>query len=476
MTLALTRADIMIALFPVFQVLWIGAFGACVGSLLNVLVYRLPLGLDVVTPSSRCPNCETRLTWRENIPIFGWLALRGRCRFCRVSISSEYPIVEAFTAFLWALVFVVLYAERNRFFGVPVGTLGPSWGDAGFRLTWPTFVLVVSLFSCLIAVTLIDARTFHIPMALVVVPVVLALLLHPLHAFWVQYRYPWGRIPSLARGWDWTIATPGPHAWRWVGASLGAALGLTISNVLLATGRIGRSFSDYDAWLKSLPTTPPESSLPSEPMTALPTPDPGAPGLSDAPTIPQTPAPTPADSPELWTQYPHARREMIREVIFLAPAIGLGLIGAWAAWKFAGPWTPDPVDFHLRPALDVPLWLAVLSGVLMGYLIGGGLVWGMRILGSLAFGKEALGLGDVHLMAAVGACLGWIDSTLAFFAAAFVGVLWAVLSKFSSGAFQRHMPFGPYLAIGTVLVWFAKPGIERLLGMLAHARGPIPLP
>ena len=51
--------------------LFVTAVGACIGSLINVLVYRIPLGLDVVRPTSRCPQCDHKLTWRENIPIFG---------------------------------------------------------------------------------------------------------------------------------------------------------------------------------------------------------------------------------------------------------------------------------------------------------------------------------------------------------------------------------------------------------------------
>jgi leader peptidase (prepilin peptidase)/N-methyltransferase len=102
----------------------------------------------------------------------------------------------------------------------------------------------------------------------------------------------------------------------------------------------------------------------------------------------------------------------------------------------------------------------------MGYLIGGGIVWLWRILGTLMVGREALGLGDVHMMAAVGACLGWPHSILGFFAAAFVGVFWTILGKLMTGTLQRQMPFGPYLAIGTVLVWFCQPGVERLLGMI----------
>ncbi|CAG0948539.1 Prepilin peptidase PppA [Phycisphaerales bacterium] len=452
MTLALTRADLLIALFPIVQVLWVAAFGACVGSLLNVLVYRLPLGLDVVTPSSRCPNCETKLTWRENIPIFGWLMLRGRCRFCRSPISAEYPIVEAFTAVLWAAVFVVLYADQGRFLGIPVGRLGPDWGQGQFTWTWPSLVVVLALFSCLIAVTLIDARTFHIPLSLLIVPVVIALAAHPLHALWVHIKIPSGRLPRVAAGWEWTIATPGPHGWRWIGAAIGGTVGLVISNLLLWKGLIKRSFADYDDWLKTLPATA---------TTAQPH------STADA---------APADSPEMWTQYPHARREMFRELIFLAPAIGLAMVGTWAAFAYAGPWKPNPVTISTDPTKIAPLWLSVLSGVLLGYLIGGGVVWAMRIAGSLAFGKEALGLGDVHLMAAVGACLGWIDSTLAFFGAAFVGVAWAILGRLFSGVFRRHMPFGPYLAIATVLVWFSKPGIAHLLTLLSKARPPLALP
>jgi len=116
----------------------------------------------------------------------------------------------------------------------------------------------------------------------------------------------------------------------------------------------------------------------------------------------------------------------------------------------------------------------VLTGVLMGYLIGGGVVWAVRILGSLAFGKEAMGLGDVHLMAAVGACLGWVDSTLAFFGAAFVGLFWFVLGSVFSGTFKRTMPYGPYLAISTVLVLLCKPLIEAGLSALTGQRIDLP--
>src|SRR5262245_35705876 len=99
------------------KVLWgafVFAFGACVGSLINVIAYRLPLGLNIVTPPSRCPKCDTRLTWRENIPIFGWIFLGGKCRFCKSRISAEYPIVEAIVAFLFLLFYAAWYFLPNH--------------------------------------------------------------------------------------------------------------------------------------------------------------------------------------------------------------------------------------------------------------------------------------------------------------------------------------------------------------------------
>ena len=81
-----------------------GVFGACIGSFLNVVIYRLPLGQSIVSPPSRCPNCGYRLQWYDNIPIAGWLLLGGRCRECRSRISIQYPIVELITAVLFVLV------------------------------------------------------------------------------------------------------------------------------------------------------------------------------------------------------------------------------------------------------------------------------------------------------------------------------------------------------------------------------------
>jgi uncharacterized protein YqeY len=78
------------------------AFGACAGSFLNVLVWRLPTGQSVVVPPSRCPLCGHRLAWHENIPVLGWIRLRGRCSACRARISPQYPLIEFFVGVLFA--------------------------------------------------------------------------------------------------------------------------------------------------------------------------------------------------------------------------------------------------------------------------------------------------------------------------------------------------------------------------------------
>jgi leader peptidase (prepilin peptidase)/N-methyltransferase len=86
----------------VFVIFGFALFGACFGSFLNVCVSRWPAGLSVVRPASRCPKCEREIRWHENVPVFGWLRLGGKCAGCALPISIEYPIVEMTVALLWA--------------------------------------------------------------------------------------------------------------------------------------------------------------------------------------------------------------------------------------------------------------------------------------------------------------------------------------------------------------------------------------
>ena len=87
---------------PAFYVL-LGVFGLMVGSFLNVCISRLPAGESIVTPRSRCPRCKTPIAWYDNVPVLGYLWLRGRCRACGLPISPIYPAVEAVTAAAFVL-------------------------------------------------------------------------------------------------------------------------------------------------------------------------------------------------------------------------------------------------------------------------------------------------------------------------------------------------------------------------------------
>jgi len=473
--------DFIISLFAIAQVFWFFAIGASVGSLINVLVYRLPLGLSVVTPPSRCPSCETRLTWRENIPIFGWIFLGGRCRFCRSKISAEYPAVELFVAVLFSLFFVLWYhvEPNSTFLGIEIGRIAPDWAGtargitAPLAQTWPAFLVTLVLLGSLVAMTLVDAKTFTIPLVLTWTPALVALIAHPLHALYVELTR--GRLWRTADGWTWTIPSPGPDAWYWVGFPIGGMLGLGVSLLLLRSGFITRSFSDYEEWEKQHRSTVPPAPADAAPADAAP-PDEVAqlqPNPSDDAALP---VPSADEQAEMWIQYPHARREMIKELAFLAAPVVFALIGGWLAHEIiartAG-WQLDARLGTLTTTAHVPLWLSALSGVLLGYLVGGAVVWFVRVFGSLAFGKEAMGLGDVHLMAAVGACLGWIDATIAFFLAAFVGLGWALIGAVFGGL-RRQLPYGPHLAVASVLVLLLKPWIETGLRAILHA--PIDLP
>lgn len=87
--------------------------GLCIGSFLNVIIYRLPLEKSIVAPRSNCPNCSFLIPWYFNIPIFSYLILRGKCANCKTPISIRYPIVELLTGVGF---FLVAYNHENIFY------------------------------------------------------------------------------------------------------------------------------------------------------------------------------------------------------------------------------------------------------------------------------------------------------------------------------------------------------------------------
>jgi leader peptidase (prepilin peptidase)/N-methyltransferase len=272
----------MVTMFEVGAAL----LGACVGSFLNVVIWRLQQD-DPAQRSllgrSRCPHCGVAIPWFRNVPVLGWLALRGRAACCGQRIAPRYPFVEALTAAL----FVALAA----------------WGPA-----------------------------------------------QPL---------------QLASG-QWILDGVAAATW----AALASFLSLLVA----------LSFIDFDTQLL----------------------------------------------PDVLTK----------------PGLALGLAcGVWPG--VAGEFGDDPT---VAPALRTAL------AAVVGAIVGGGVTWAIRALGGAVFRREAMGFGDVKLMAMIGAFLGWRDALLTMLLGCVAGAVLGGLGLMLGGA--AKIPFGPYLALGAVAALF----------------------
>lgn len=362
------------------------AFGACAGSFLNVVVYRLPSGLSVVSPPSRCPKCGARLRWFDNIPIVSWLLLRGRCRRCATRISLQYPLVEIVGGTLVAGLAALLYLVPTTSFWSAIG--GEWWFQQTIARSWPAFICWSVTLLGLLGMTVIDARTYTIPILIPLLTTVTCWVLWPIQALLPVSAEVVGQWPIPQMGWPATVAAFGGLA--------GVMLGLG----LLRVGVLRYSFHDYEEYV-------PEG--------------------------------------EVLAQYPHARREMFVELLYLLPCMA-GLAIGWLVG----------VGLEGRP----PLVIMALAASIGGWIGGCAIVWTLRILGTLGFGREAMGSGDVHLLGAVGAGFGWVDPVIAFFIAPFSGLTW-VLLRMVGGRFLRglwkELPYGPHLAIAVLLVVFLRP-------------------
>ncbi|MBG83036.1 MAG: hypothetical protein CMJ40_00650 [Phycisphaerae bacterium] len=377
-------------------VVFVFCLGACVGSFINVVVHRMPAGISLLYPPSRCPTCGGKLRFfRENLPILGWLFLRGRCRLCGVKISPWYALIELGMSLVFVGLYIIFFwtSFQDPWWGEVAGRW---WDLQQFLRGWPAWISIAFMVAALYAMTVIDARTFTIPLAIPVFITITAFILWPVQGL-------------IARTPAWLASTPWPLPgvdWFWLLLAAGGLIGVMLGCFLLWTGRLRYSFSDYDQYV-----------MPGE-------------TLGD---------------------YPHARREMGIEILFLLPVMaGMMIGGVLGSSLFDG--VP-------------PVWLQALGGSMLGYLVGGGLVWSVRILGTLGFGREAMGMGDVHLLGCIGAVMGWFDPIIIFFLAPFIGLAWTLMASFSKR--RRELPYGPHLALATIFVLLCRPlvvsGWDRLL-------------
>jgi len=143
-----------------------GVVGLVIGSFLNVVVYRVPRHLSVVTPGSFCPSCGTPVRPLDNVPVVSWLALGGRCRSCKAPISPRYPLVEGLTGALFALV---------------AALLGP-------HLTVPALCTLAATYVAVVAIDL-DAEPVPYAVPSVGAGLALALFLLPaaVHGTWASF-------------------------------------------------------------------------------------------------------------------------------------------------------------------------------------------------------------------------------------------------------------------------------------------------
>jgi leader peptidase (prepilin peptidase)/N-methyltransferase len=268
----------------------VALFGACVGSFLNVCIYRIPRDESIVTPRSHCPHCNRLIPWYLNIPVLSWLMLLGRCRYCKGTISPRYILVEILTAVLF---------------------LGVLFQSQGFPRVLDMGVL-----------------------------------------------YDWRLVPVY---------------------------------ILFIGGLILGTFVDFEHMI-----------------------------IPDSVTI-----------------------------------------GGTIAGLILSPLVPAMHNQHV--------WYLGLMGSAIGALVGGGLLWLVAFLGEKAFKKEAMGMGDVKLMAAVGAFLGWKAVIFTLIVGSFIGSIVGVsLIIIGRAKLQGRLPFGPYLSLGALLWIYWGPllmaGYLHLLG------------
>ncbi|MDD5063271.1 MAG: prepilin peptidase [Phycisphaerae bacterium] len=358
--------------------IFIFAFGCCIGSFLNVVIYRLPRDESLIKPPSACPACGTHIRFYDNIPLVSWLLLGAKCRDCKAPISPRYFVIELLTGLIFVSLFFLLFSTDLR---TGIG----SFLQGG----WFVYLIYIILLAALIAASAIDLQLWVIPLSICWFATVVGLISSALGGYIIDSAAirNYALLPSASA--------------KVASLAAGAVIGLAISWGLLATGLIKRSYE-------------------SENLQEF------------------------SQKPEEPTEQPiNHRLEICREIIFLLPIIICSLAAYWLVSRNLSirTWW---LNFSQHPVI------AGLLGSLWGYFVGCGVIWFARILGTLGFGKEAMGLGDVHLLGAAGTVIGASLVVVAFFIAPFFGLAWAGIRTLSKKT--RQIPYGPFLSLGVFTV------------------------
>ncbi|MHC4131471.1 MAG: prepilin peptidase [Planctomycetota bacterium] len=369
------------------------AFGCCIGSFLNVVIYRLPREKSIVTPPSACPACGRHIMFYDNIPLISWLLLGRKCRYCKAHISPRYFFIELLTG----LVFLALYILYFK--------VGIRNGMAPFlKGGWLIYLVYVVLLASFIAASAIDLELWIIPIAVCWLVTIVGLLGSAVAAYVIEPIFVKNHmlLPSTNTFFikEVTVAS----------VAAGGAIGFIISLILLLTGLVKQSYEYEETENSNLQND--------------------------------------SDKDDNFNH----RWEICKEIVFLLPIIICVVVSLLLTSK---------VDAIRIFWLDLTQhsFVSGLMGSLFGYFVGCAVVWATRILGTLGFGREAMGLGDVHLMGAAGAVVGPFFVIIAFFIAPFYGLIWAFFQMFFKKT--RQIPYGPFLSLGvfTVMImhdWFVR--------------------
>ncbi len=322
--------------------------GACVGSFLNVCIYRLPWEKNILWPASRCGHCFQAIRWYDNLPLVSYLLLRGKCRTCGTHFSARYLFIEAFTGSCFAgLFYLIAIVNIHDFRQLQnlAWMVGNGWPPPA--LVWLAFFHHACLVSFLLVASFCDLDHQEIPFSIT--------------------------LPGTAVGLLWAVCLPWPAPYAVEGP----------------------------AFAGQPPQPPP---------------------WWNAPQVRPVPAFDPVNQP--WVQAP----------------FGEGPRQGYYPWPV---WGPPPAW------LPFGSWRLGLATGVVGAAVGWLLLWLVRFLFTKGLGVEAMGLGDADLMMMAGAFLGWQPVVVAFFVSVFPGLLFGLGQLVLRG--NRVLPFGPSLAVGTVI-------------------------
>lgn len=507
--------DLVIAAF-----VWL--LGLCVGSFLNVVIYRLPAGLSLGDPPrSFCPQCRTVIAWYDNIPVLSWWRLGGRCRHCRAPVSLQYPVVEALTGLVFALLYFLLFVRQAR------GGMGPLSSPQDWPLLLAWLTLAAALLACAgmdIVSYMVDVRvtgvavavgvlayagwsggavltaTADSPLAAAAVAMFLVSLAQLGYGAWrepggpvavvEQTTSPQGETDSLeeaeraasAREATQTdapggteqpttpaeappsgpppAATQAPRGSASLAGRVGVALLLVLTAwILIESGRHGDGARERTR-LPAPHQVEPVVTARGRPHAGLAA-DYVAPVALLAIFTTAVLAAAPrreADHEvraEIEAERPQARGIALAEAAWLMPSVVAGaavFVGAsyvpavGAFWEGLAHWSPGAGVYPV----------AGVTYAMFGAVVGAAAGWALRIIFTLIFGREALGVGDIYILGAAGAAGGW-DIALP-------GLLLAVglaLAGYALGLLLKRtvvIAFGPWLAIGFVAaLWLSRP-------------------